>query len=199
LFDRHEQGGMTVYPLLVKPCPWQEVSWLARLQVRPRDARALASFRGAKVDEVLVEVAREISSMARNQAKETPASSVGEAKELAKRPEISGEWEAVVTYDWPNAKYSETFSFKVEGNNVFGSASFLGVRRTVRNGNLSGDRLTFVTKSQERLGSTSEPRETRHHYRGRVLKNEIQFVMQTDGGHSEHSPVEFTARRKPAG
>jgi hypothetical protein len=67
LFDQHEQGGMTIYPLLVKPCPWQEVGWLARMQLRPREGKPVASYKGAKVDEVLVEVAREISSIARAQ------------------------------------------------------------------------------------------------------------------------------------
>src|SRR5688572_3909347 len=28
LFARHEQDGMKLYPLLVKPCPWQVVKWL---------------------------------------------------------------------------------------------------------------------------------------------------------------------------
>jgi len=78
LFDKHEQGGMTIYPLLVKPCPWQEVSWLARMQIRPPDGKPVASYKGAKVDEVLVEVAREISSIARAQ--------VSEAKPALEKP-----------------------------------------------------------------------------------------------------------------
>ena len=72
LFDQHEKGGMTVYPLLVKACPWQEVSWLARLEVRPREARPLASYRAAKADELLVEVAREISSLAKDRDAQPP-------------------------------------------------------------------------------------------------------------------------------
>src|SRR5262245_17949778 len=38
LFDRHAAGGMSIYPLLVRPCPWGLVSWLSKLQIRPQDA-----------------------------------------------------------------------------------------------------------------------------------------------------------------
>jgi TIR domain len=108
LFDQHEQGGMTIYPLLVKPCPWQEVAWLARMQLRPPGGKPVASYKGAKVDEVLVEVARESARL----------------REL---------------------------------------------------------------KNNER--------EETHRYRGRVFGDEIKFVMQTEGGFSEHLPIEFTAKK----
>lgn len=65
LFARHERSGMKIYPLLLKPRPWQVVGWLARMQMRPLDAKPLASFRGAKVEEVLASVALEIASLAR--------------------------------------------------------------------------------------------------------------------------------------
>jgi hypothetical protein len=40
LFDRHAESGMHIYPLLIRPCPWQEVAWLARMQIRPPEAKA---------------------------------------------------------------------------------------------------------------------------------------------------------------
>lgn len=67
IFDRHEQGGMKIYPLLVRPCPWKEVPWLARLQLRPQDARRqakpLSAFEGAARDQVLVDVATEVATL----------------------------------------------------------------------------------------------------------------------------------------
>ena len=65
IFARHEQDGMKIYPLLLKPCPWKVVKWLASMQLRPPDARPLATFRGAKAEEVLASVALEIASLAR--------------------------------------------------------------------------------------------------------------------------------------
>ena len=63
LFDQHVKEGMTIYPLLVRDCAWQEVPWLARMQLRPPDAKPVN--RRGKADEILANVAREIASMVR--------------------------------------------------------------------------------------------------------------------------------------
>ena len=67
LFDRHAEGGMKIYPLLVQPCPWEHVAWLARLQLRPQDAKrrakALSTFGGAVRKQKLVDVANEIAGL----------------------------------------------------------------------------------------------------------------------------------------
>ena len=67
LFDRHEEGGMKIYPLLVQPCPWENVAWLAKLQLRPQDAKrrakALSAFEGAARKQKLVDIANEIADL----------------------------------------------------------------------------------------------------------------------------------------
>ena len=67
LFDRHEEGGMKIYPLLVEPCPWENVAWLARLQLRPQDAKrrakALSTFQGAARKQKIADVANEIAAL----------------------------------------------------------------------------------------------------------------------------------------
>jgi len=67
LFGRHEEGGMRIYPLLVEPCPWNRVSWLAKLQLRPQDGkrqtRALSTFEGAARKQKIVDIADEIASL----------------------------------------------------------------------------------------------------------------------------------------
>jgi hypothetical protein len=64
IFDQHQANGMIIYPFLIKACAWQEVSWLARMQIRPANAKPLASFRSATTDEVLASCAREIAEIA---------------------------------------------------------------------------------------------------------------------------------------
>jgi hypothetical protein len=64
LFDTHASAGMTIYPLLVRECAWQVVPWLSALQMRPRDARAVASRRD-KIDQILANVAREVADIVR--------------------------------------------------------------------------------------------------------------------------------------
>jgi hypothetical protein len=67
LFKRCEEAGTVIYPLLVRPCAWEEVGWLAKKQLRPEGPRvkALASFRGAQREEVIASVAREIANIVR--------------------------------------------------------------------------------------------------------------------------------------
>ena len=113
------------------------------------------------------------------------------------RPEVNGEWRAEVTYDWPNARYSERFVFSGEGDELHGSASFLGVARGALEGRTDADGLSFVTRTTELTGAGGSSAEVVHRYRGRLSGNDIRFVMQTEGGSSTHVPIEFTATRRP--
>ncbi len=65
LFKRHEHDGMIVYPLLVRACPWKDVPWVARMQLRPADGKAISALRGARVDQILAEAASEIAELTR--------------------------------------------------------------------------------------------------------------------------------------
>ena len=114
------------------------------------------------------------------------------------RPDINGSWEADVTYDWPNARYVEKFYFRGEEDEVFGTASFLGRKRGILEGSIRGNRLRFIVRTQEYLGADSNnPKDTVHRYRGKLLGSEIKFSMQTEGGYSEHLPIEFIAKKVP--
>ena len=94
-----------------------------------------------------------------------------------------------MTYDWPNARFTERFVFSGEGAELHGSASFLGVPRGVLEGRTDPGGLRFVTRTRE------DSADTVHRYTGRLAGDEIRFVMQTEGGTSTHVPVEFSARR----
>ena len=111
------------------------------------------------------------------------------------RPGINGQWTAHVTYDWPNSEFTETFDFKGEGSELYGTASFLGIKRGILKGNIQEEKFEFTTKTKEVLEG-SEPITDIHHYRGSLQGNEIHFTMQTQGGYSGHVPVEFIAERK---
>jgi TIR domain len=113
----------------------------------------------------------------------------------APRPAINGEWQAEVTYDWPNAHYVERFGFRGEGGELQGSASFLGVARGVLEGRVEAEGLSFVTRTGEMVGGAGTAAEVVHRYRGRLVGGEVRFVMQTEGGSQPHVPIEFVARR----
>jgi hypothetical protein len=109
-------------------------------------------------------------------------------------PSVQGEWQAMVEYDW-GATYPERFVFEIDGNSrVLGTASFLKVDRTIENGLLADDQISFLTHSEETTGEAS--REAQHSYRGTIREDAIEFVMQTSGGFSPHPAVRFKATRK---
>ena len=113
------------------------------------------------------------------------------------RPAINGEWLADVSYDWQNARYAETFRFSGEGDAISGVASYLGTPRGIVEGKAKKGRVQFTTRTRESSGGAEK--EAAHHYQGSLQGDEIRFVVQTEGGFSEHVPVEFTARRVGAG
>jgi hypothetical protein len=119
----------------------------------------------------------------------------GQASRVASRLPINGEWQAEVSYDWPNAHYVERFGFRGEGLELHGSATFLGVARGVLEGRVEAEGLSFVTRTGEMLGAADSGAETVHHYRGLLSGGEIRLVMQTEGGSQPHLPIEFVARR----
>ena len=78
---------------------------------------------------------------------------------------------------------------------MFGTASYLGVKRAIFDGAWNGGRLTFLTRTQEVLDDWNNPRQVVHHYRGRLSGDAITFILQSEGGYSESLPVQFTATR----
>jgi hypothetical protein len=106
--------------------------------------------------------------------------------------DVTGRWTADVEYEY-GGRHSELFEFRQDAGLLGGTASFLGVARTIVEGRLEDDRIIFVTRSEEIAGD--ETRQVQHHYRGTIAGDEIRFVKLAEGGFSAQRPVEFTAKR----
>lgn len=109
-------------------------------------------------------------------------------------PALDGRWTATIRYDWGDT-HAEVFEFEVAAGEVFGSASYLKTRRAIQDGRISGNRLSFMTQSQEMLGGRDEIRTVTHRYRGTLDGDVIRFTLESGGGQSLHEPVQFEARR----
>lgn len=109
--------------------------------------------------------------------------------------QVAGSWQADITYDW-GLKRTEVFDLKMDGNKITGTVSFLGVKRAILEGSISGDSLSITTQSQETAGD-SDPKMAKHQYTGKASEKEIHFEMLTSGGYTEHTPVEFVATKIP--
>ena len=73
ILQRRMNDGMQVFPLIVRSCTWQNVTWLKRLQARPTDGKPLARFKGDDVDRILAELVSEIEALL-NQPQPKPSS-----------------------------------------------------------------------------------------------------------------------------
>jgi hypothetical protein len=92
---------------------------------------------------------------------------------------FTGAWSGEVTYGW-DAKYIEPFFFQPEGNKLFGTASFLGVKRGIEEGKVEGETISFFVRYEEVSGG--ESRERKNYYWGKLNGKDILIRMQDDRG-----------------
>jgi hypothetical protein len=102
-----------------------------------------------------------------------------ETKVEAAAAAFAGRWSGEVTYGW-DAKYNEPFFFQPEGNKLFGTASFLGVKRGIEEGKIEGGTISFYVRYQEVSGS--DARERKNYYLGNLNGKDILIRMQDDRG-----------------
>ncbi len=89
LLKRRHDKGVRVFPIIVKPCAWKEVPWLARMQLRPTDGTPLSAGSESQIDADLAAIAGEIAGILRRAPGPTPGKSVAVGPDkvsLAKLP-----------------------------------------------------------------------------------------------------------------
>jgi hypothetical protein len=104
---------------------------------------------------------------------------VDETKVEAAAAAFTGGWSGEVTYGW-EAKYTELFFFQPEGSKLFGTASFLGVKRGMEEGKVDGQTISFYVRYEEVSGGAS--RERKNYYWGKLNGKDILIRMQDDRG-----------------
>ena len=106
---------------------------------------------------------------------------------------ITGSWSGEVTYPW-DARYNETFFFQPEGSKLFGTASFLGLKRGIEEGKADGENISFYLRYEEVSGG--ERRDRKNYYWGKLAGEKIIIRMQDDRG---SPPVEWALTRAEVG
>jgi tetratricopeptide (TPR) repeat protein len=71
LLDRCERGGMLLLPVLVRPCTWKLVKWLARIQILPGEGQSIAVDYRDRYDEAFLKIAELICRRIENPAIES--------------------------------------------------------------------------------------------------------------------------------
>jgi hypothetical protein len=83
LLTRRQQEGLPIVPILVRPCAWEEVPWLARMQLRPLEARPLSAGNEHQIETELTAIAKETAALLR---RATPETTVANGQETDATP-----------------------------------------------------------------------------------------------------------------
>jgi len=67
LLKRREEEGMIIFPILAKPCAWDEHEWLTKMQIRPSGAEPVWPSRNT--DYKLTKIAKEVKALLVNKEK----------------------------------------------------------------------------------------------------------------------------------
>ena len=63
LLERRDKEGLRIFPVILKPCAWKHVKWLARMNLRPKDGRPIQGGREFQVETDLAAIADEIAGI----------------------------------------------------------------------------------------------------------------------------------------
>ncbi len=63
LLERQAQEGLYIFPVLIRPCYWRRVKWLAGLQFRPKYGRPLLAMSEHEIEDVLAKIAEDVATV----------------------------------------------------------------------------------------------------------------------------------------
>jgi len=63
LLERRDKEGLRIFPVIIKPCTWKHVKWLARMNLRPKDGRPIQGGSEFEVETDLATIAEEIAGI----------------------------------------------------------------------------------------------------------------------------------------
>ncbi|NIA30430.1 MAG: TIR domain-containing protein [Actinobacteria bacterium] len=63
LLQQRQEKGLRIFPIILKPCDWPGVPWLANNLARPKDGRPLSAGNEYQIETDLVAIAREIREL----------------------------------------------------------------------------------------------------------------------------------------
>ena len=104
--------------------------------------------------------------------------------------ELTGRWRGEATYPW-GAKYQEEYFFTPEGNTLFGTASFLGIKRGIEEGRVAGATIAFKVRFEETSGG--DIRIGTNRYEGRLSGDNLLLKFFDAAG---SPPVEIKLSRR---
>lgn len=63
LLERQNKEGLRIFPIIVRPCVWKQIKWLARMNLRPKDGRAVSGGNEHQIETDLATIAEEVATI----------------------------------------------------------------------------------------------------------------------------------------
>jgi len=105
---------------------------------------------------------------------------------------FTGSWNGEVIYP-SGEKYNEEFFFQPEGEKLFGTVSFLGLKHGVEEGRVDGDKMSFFVRFDERSGDQAVQHKV--YYWGQIVGGQVAMRLQDSRG---NPPVDFVLHKAGA-
>jgi hypothetical protein len=93
LLELQDKEGLRIYPVIIRPCAWKRVKWLARMNLRPNDGRPISSGDEHQVDADLAAIADEVAAIIESELPPAPP------KIPAKYKDWVREFYSTISYD----------------------------------------------------------------------------------------------------
>jgi hypothetical protein len=72
LMKRRDNEGLRIFPVIISPCLWERVKWLAQMCVRPKDGKSISSGTEHQIDADLTAIADEVADIIESKNPITP-------------------------------------------------------------------------------------------------------------------------------
>ena len=183
LLERRREEDLRVIPLILKPCSWQTVSWLTKIQGRPLDNRPLSGFDEHHRDYHLSQLALEINEL----LTKIPSSI---------QPNISANTIAPlqtpkVNYDPRNPAF--LVPFRAKGKYMVGrDAALEKVRQQLLAGKPTSIGQTALFQGIGGLGKTQLAVEYAYHYRD-AYPNGVYWITADENIDAQLTQIAVTA------
>jgi len=72
--ERQRTENLTIVPIIARPCAWQEIDWIEKINVKPRNGNPVWRDGGKYADDELATIVRDIARTIRSKLSISPAS-----------------------------------------------------------------------------------------------------------------------------
>jgi hypothetical protein len=80
LRERKDKEGLRIFPVIIRPCAWKHVKWLARMNLRPNDGKPISSGDEHQIEAGLAAIAEEIVDIIENEKEDSGGIFIGNGK-----------------------------------------------------------------------------------------------------------------------